>query len=81
MIGYTYKPGTYKHLIAAIAPHTRHVNLMFAVGAVLLDDDTTGLLQGTGKKARHIGCRTVADTEVAGIRELLVEAARRTPRP
>jgi hypothetical protein len=28
LIGYTYQPGTYKHLIAAIAPHSGHVNLM-----------------------------------------------------
>lgn len=81
LIGYTYKPGTYKHLISAIAPHTGHVNLMLSTGAALADQDTFGLLEGTGKKARHIRFTTTADVDRPGIRELLAEADRRTPRP
>lgn len=81
LIGYTYRPGTYQHLIAAIAPHTGHVNLMLACGAVLIDLDENGLLEGTGKKARHIKFRDTADVDRRGVRELLAEAARRTPRP
>lgn len=81
LIGYTYKPGTYKHLVAAIAPHASHVNLMLSTGAELTAVDTLGLLEGTGKKARHIKFRSPADTERPGVRELLTEAARLTPRP
>ena len=80
-IGYTYRPGTYTHLIAVIAPHTNHVNLMLVRGAELVDRDPHGLLEGTGKKARHVKFRTTADVDRPGVRELLVEAARRTPRP
>ncbi|GAB3698645.1 DUF1801 domain-containing protein [Nocardiopsis oceani] len=81
LIGYTYRPGTYKHLVAAIAVHSGHVNLMFAKGADLADLDPGGLLEGTGKKARHVKFRTAADVHRPGLRELLVEAAARTPRP
>ncbi|MGC0142074.1 DUF1801 domain-containing protein [Pseudactinotalea sp. Z1732] len=81
LLGYTFKPGTYKYLIAAIAPQTRHVNLMFASGAELAEEDTEGLLEGTGKRARHIKFHTPADVDRAGVVDLLSEAARRTPRP
>ncbi|TDE97334.1 DUF1801 domain-containing protein [Occultella glacieicola] len=81
LIGYTYKPGTYKHLIAGIVPHRGHVNLMLANGAELVDLDPAGLLAGTGTRARHIRFVTAADVARPGVRELLAEAARRTPRP
>ncbi|MFI6496096.1 DUF1801 domain-containing protein [Nonomuraea typhae] len=54
LIAFTYRPGTYKGLIVAIALHQAHVNLMFARGADLLTQDPTALLEGTGKKARHV---------------------------
>ncbi|MBZ2196208.1 DUF1801 domain-containing protein [Occultella gossypii] len=81
LIGYTFKPGTYKFLVAGIAPHTAHVNLMLARGAELAGHDQGRLLEGTGKRARHIRFVTAADADRPGIRELLAEAARRTPRP
>lgn len=80
LIGYTYQPGTYKGLITAIAPHTAHVNLMFSKGVELLDVDTTGLLEGTGKQARHIRFQQPGDVDRPEVRSLLTEAARRTPR-
>lgn len=81
LLAYTYQPGTYKHLIAAIAPHATHVNLMLAKGADLLDSDPHELLEGTGKKARHIKFRSPGDVGRNGVRELLAESAKRTPRP
>ncbi|WP_163542931.1 DUF1801 domain-containing protein [Occultella kanbiaonis] len=80
LIGYTFKPGTYTFLVAGIAPHTAHVNLMFARGAELADHDPGGLLEGTGRRARHIRFVTAADVDRPGVRDLLAEAARRTPR-
>lgn len=80
LIGYTYQPGTYKGLIAAIAPHTSHVNLMFSKGVELLDADPTGLLEGTGKKARHIKFREPADVARPAVQSLIEEAARGIPR-
>ncbi len=63
---------TYAGLICAIAPFRAHVNLMFANGARL--PDPAGLLEGTGKHARHVKLRTAADVDRPGVRALL-EAA------
>lgn len=80
LIGYTFQPGTYKGLIVAIAPHASHVNLMFAKGAELVEVDRGGLLEGTGKKARHVTFRDSGDVSRAEVRVLIEQAARRTPR-
>lgn len=81
LLAFTYKPGTYKYLIAAVALHDNYVNLMFARGAELADVDSSGLLEGTGKLARHVKVDTpevLADPAVA---QLVSVAATRTPRP
>lgn len=78
LIGFTYQPGTYKGLLVAIQLQRSHVNLMFARGAELLDHDTTGLLEGTGKRARHIKFREPGDVDRDGVRTLVEEASRRT---
>lgn len=80
MLGFTYQPGTYKGLILAIAPHAKHVNLMFSKGVELLDVDSGAILEGTGKKARHIKFRQVAEVANPDVHALIVEAARLTPR-
>jgi hypothetical protein len=80
MVGFTYRPGTYKGLIVAIVPHRRHVNLMFARGVDLLDHEAGGLLEGTGKKARHIAFRAPATVDTPEVRALLRAAAAATPR-
>jgi hypothetical protein len=51
IIAYGRSP-KYADLVCAIAPFSKHVNLMFSRGASLPNPD--GILQGTGKKARHI---------------------------
>ncbi|MFE5308441.1 DUF1801 domain-containing protein [Isoptericola sp. NPDC056605] len=81
LLGYTYRPGTYVGLIAAVAPYRAHVNLLIARGAELADDDPHGLLEGTGRRARHVTFRTEEDVDRPSVRELLLAAARRTPRP
>lgn len=80
LIGYTYQPGTYKGLIVAVAPQAAHVNLMFSKGVELLETDTAGLLEGTGKKARHIKFYDPASVDLPQVDTLVEEAARRTPR-
>lgn len=80
LIAYTYQPGTYKGLVVAIAVHAAHVNLMFSKGVELLDHDSTGLLEGTGKKARHIKLTEPAQAASYDLHQLVLEAARRTPR-
>lgn len=74
IIGYGFGR-KYSQLICAIAPQAKHVNLMFSEGADL--PDPTGLLEGTGKRARHVKLRQAADLEAEGLDQLLEEAARR----
>ncbi len=57
---------------AYIAVQGGHVNLGFYHGASL--DDPAGLLEGTGKKLRHIKIRELADVGNAALVVLLVQA-------
>ena len=63
---------------AYIAVHSSHVNLGFYHGAVLADP--TGLLEGSGKKLRHVKMRDVAATQrpavVALVRQAISERRR-----
>ena len=58
-----------------IAPHRRHVNLGLADGAAL--PDPHGLLQGTGRRHRHVRIASEADLAHPGVRALLEAAAAR----
>lgn len=71
LIAYTYQPGTYKGLAAAIALHKSWVNLMFSKGAAMQANDPAGLLEGTGKLARHIKIRSLDRLADPGVRALL----------
>lgn len=55
-----------------IIPHKKHVNLGFFYGAGL--DDPSGLLEGTGKKMRHIKVRNVGEASSADIKALIETA-------
>ncbi len=63
---------TYRGLVCAIAPYREHVNLMFARGVEL--SDPQHLLEGTGKRARHVKIQTSADLENPALLDLLNEA-------
>lgn len=80
LIAFTFIPGTYKGLFVAIAPQKAHVNLMFSKGDELVDLDTSGLLEGTGRKARHIKFRDAERLTEPGVRTLVAAAAKLTPR-
>ena len=54
---------------AYILPHKNWVNLGFYKGAVLTDE--SGLLEGTGKKLRHIKTRSLDDANRPAVKELL----------
>ena len=54
---------------AYILPHKKWVNLGFYKGALLLDK--SNLLEGTGKKLRHIKIHTLEDANKLEIKELL----------
>lgn len=62
----------YADLVCALAPFRGHVNLMFARGAAL--PDPAGLLQGTGKRARHVRLTSPAGLDNPALFTLL-EAA------
>src|ERR687896_1762347 len=65
-------------LAVALIPHTAHVNVQLADGAEL--DDPTGIVEGTGKRIRHVKCRSLDDVAQPAVRALLTEqAGRRRP--
>ena len=55
-----------------ILPYKNWVNLGFYKGADL--PDSSGILEGTGKKLRHIKMRTIADAERPAARSLIAAA-------
>ena len=65
---------TYKGLICAIAPQKNYVNLMFSRGTQL--PDPGGLLEGTGKHARHIKIKTLPECDNPEIIALLTAAVK-----
>lgn len=66
-------------LAVALIPHTAHVNVQLADGALL--DDPTSIVEGTGKRIRHVKCRSLEDVARPALRTLLADQAarRRTP--
>ncbi len=63
---------TQKSCVCAIAPHMKHVNLIFSKGALL--PDPSKLLCGKGEQARHVKFRSEAETENSALQLLLKEA-------
>ena len=61
-------------LAVGLVPHAAHVNVQLADGAVL--PDPSGIVEGTGRRIRHVKCRTSADVARAQLRRLLEEQAR-----
>ncbi len=68
MIAYGFQR-TYKDTICVIMPLKAVVNLGFPRGAEL--PDPTGLLAGTGKRARHVRLSEPGDIDDPALRELL----------
>jgi hypothetical protein len=60
--------------LQALIPHAAHVNVQLADGAGLADP--SGIVEGTGKRIRHVKCRTMADIGRPQLRTLLEEQAR-----
>jgi hypothetical protein len=77
LIGYGYDK-TYKGTVCVVAPYTAHVNIIFGVGTQL--PDPQHLLEGTGKYARHVKLKTLADVGKPGVKAL-VKAAMSLNRP
>ncbi|MBL4568873.1 MAG: DUF1801 domain-containing protein, partial [Flavobacteriaceae bacterium] len=56
----------------AIIVYSKHINISFPSGTSLSDPE--GLLQGTGKRIRHIKIRNLKDVKVPSIKRLLLDA-------
>jgi hypothetical protein len=62
-------------LAVALIPHRSHVNVQLADGALL--DDPAGIVEGTGKRIRHVKCRSFDDVARPALRAILVQQATR----
>lgn len=62
-------------LAVGLIPHAAHVNVQLADGALL--PGAAGIVEGTGKRIRHVKCRTVDDVARPVLRNLLEEQASR----
>lgn len=60
--------------VVALADHGEHVNLQFYRGARL--PDPSGLLEGTGKRMRHVKLRHARDVRTPGVKALVRAAWR-----
>ena len=60
-----------RDLAFAIIAHKAHVNLQLPDGVELADPD--GLVEGTGKRIRHVKCRSVEDCDRPALRRLIDE--------
>jgi Domain of unknown function (DU1801) len=69
IVGYATGPRALKDLWAGVAPHGAHVNLQLANGALL--DDPAGMVEGTGKRVRHVKLRSLEDVDRPQVRTLL----------
>ncbi len=58
-----------------IGPQKRYVNLYFMNGVDL--DDPAGLLEGTGKRLRHVKIRRPEDLKKRSLQALIRQAAKR----
>lgn len=69
IIGYGVGPKKMSEHFCYIGAHREHVNLGFYYGAKLSDPE--GILEGTGKKLRHIKVRKVEEVAQPALRHLV----------
>lgn len=56
----------------AIIVYSKHINISLPSGAILSDPE--GLLQGTGKRVRHIKIKSLEDAKTPAAKKILLEA-------
>jgi hypothetical protein len=64
-----------RDLVIALIPHTAHVNVQLADGAEL--PDPAGIVEGTGKRIRHVKCRSPQDVARPALRAVIAEQVER----
>jgi len=78
IIGYGVGPKKMTEHFCYIAPYGTHVNLGFNYGLALPDPDH--MLEGGGKKFRHVKIQKLKDVERPALRKLLQAAVRERER-
>lgn len=78
LLAYGYAK-TYTHLMCVIILYKEYVNLGFPAGVDLPDPE--GLLEGTGKRARHVKVRDLSQIDSPEIAALIQASVDITPRP
>jgi len=68
-----------RDLVFAIIPHRAHVNLQLVDGVDLPNPD--GLIEGTGKRIRHVKVRSAEAAGSRAIREIVKAQIAQRPRP
>ena len=63
-----------KGFVCAIVIHKDHVNLQFARGTEL--EDREGILEGTGKKIRHVKINNTKEINSNILKNMVVEAVK-----
>jgi hypothetical protein len=74
VIGYGIGPKKATEHFCYIAPYGEYVNVGFNYGLVLPDPDE--LMEGSGKKFRHVKIKTLEDVERPGLKKLLQSAVK-----
>lgn len=78
LLAYGYAK-TYTHLMCVIILYQNYVNLGFPRGVDLPDPE--GLLEGTGKRARHVKIFELDQVETPEVAALIQASIDSTPRP
>ena len=78
VVGYGIGPKKSTEHFCYIAPYDEHVNLGFNYGLVLPDPDQ--LMEGAGRKFRHVKIKNLEDVENPGLKKLLQAAIRERER-
>ena len=68
------REASYKGMLCVIMPQKTWVNLGLPNGANMKDPE--GLLEGTGKRARHVKVRSLEAADAPGLRALIEEAVK-----
>ena len=71
--------GSMRDLLFALIPHASWLNLQLADGAVL--DDPDGIVEGTGKRIRHVKLRSAEDAARPAVRAIVAAQIAFRPRP
>lgn len=78
IVGYGVGPKKMSEHFCYIAPFKKHVNLGFFYGADL--DDPQSLLEGSGKKLRHIKVKSLDQVADPALRALVSAASKHLPK-